>query len=186
MWFRLQCSRLIGKSKLSYSDAGQLKAEFDFYRTTEVLLFTFMLLLFVLIPLSARAQSESGPIRFIDITKFDSDLEKALSTHKDAVLITFYEKTSPNNMPNRLQKWISTVEKSGGKIDVEPPPDEPRPRSPGLLIGLLGGLWSSIKAWGEIREKAMLQAAQGRNVVIYLDRNSSGEIIVSQVKFTPQ
>jgi hypothetical protein len=160
--------------------------EFNFYRITAVLLFSLVLLPFVLIPLSAEAQGEISPIRFIDITKFDSDLEKALSTHKDAVLITFYEKTSPNNMPNRLQKWISTVEKSGGKIDVEPPPDEPRPRSPGLLIGLLGGLWSSIKAWGEIREKAMLQAAQGRNVVIYLERNSNGEIIVSQVKFAPQ
>jgi len=160
--------------------------EFKICRMKAELLFYVILLLCVLIPLSAQAQSESGPIRFIDITKFDSDLEKALSTHKDSVLVTFYEKTSPNNMPNRLQKWISTVEKSGGKIDVEPPPDEPRPRSPGLLIGLLGGLWSSIKAWGEIREKAMLQAAQGRNVVIYLERNSGGEIIVSQVKFALQ
>jgi len=89
-------------------------------------------------------------------------------------------------MPNRLQKWISSVEKSGGKIDIEPPPDEPRPRSPGLLIGLLGGLWSSIKAWGEIREKAMLKVAEGRNVVIYLERNPGGEIIVSKVTFAPR
>jgi hypothetical protein len=150
------------------------------------LLVSLVMLLIVLVPLSGLAQSDTGSIRFIDLTKFDSDLEKALSTQKESVLVTFYEKTSPNNMPNRLQKWISSVEKSGGKIDIEPPPDEPRPRSPGLLIGLLGGLWSSIKAWGEIREKAMLQAAEGRNVVIYLERNPGGEIIVSKVTFAPR
>jgi hypothetical protein len=136
------------------------------------LLVSLALLVCALVPRCGLAQSDTGSIRFIDLTKFDSDLEKALST--------------PNNMPNRLQKWISSVEKSGGKIDIEPPPDEPRPRSPGLLIGLLGGLWSSIKAWGEIREKAMLKVAEGRNVVIYLERNPGGEIIVSKVTFAPR
>ena len=150
------------------------------------LLVSLALLVGAFAPRSGLAQGDTGSIRFIDLTKFDSDLENALSTQKESVLVTFYEKTSPNNMPNRLQKWISSVEKSGGKIDIEPPPDEPRPRSPGLLIGLLGGLWSSIKAWGEIREKAMLKVAEGRNVVIYLERNPGGEIIVSKVTFAPR
>ncbi|MBM3968048.1 MAG: hypothetical protein FJ308_23775, partial [Planctomycetes bacterium] len=80
------------------------------------LLVSLVMLLIVLVPLSGLAQSDTGSIRFIDLTKFDSDLEKALSTQKESVLVTFYEKTSPNNMPNRLQKWISSVEKSGGKL----------------------------------------------------------------------
>jgi hypothetical protein len=52
-----------------------------------------------------------------------------------------------------------------------------------MLIGLLGGLWSSIKAWGEIRERAMLDAVQTRNVSIHLERNPAGEIIVSSISF---
>jgi len=132
------------------------------------------------------AQPTPEPIRFIDLSKFDSDLERALKGSNESITVMFYEKTSPNNMPNRLQKWVTAVEKSGGKIDVEPPPDEPRPRSPAMLIGLLGGLWSSIKAWGEIRERAMLDAVQTRNVLIHLERNAAGEIIVGRVAFPPR
>jgi len=129
------------------------------------------------------AQEAAPVVRFIDITKFDTDLERALTNGNAPVNVTFYERTSPNNMPNRLQKWISSVEKSGGRVDVEPPADEPTPRSPALLLGLLGGLWSSIKAWGEIREQAVLRAAQTRDAVIVLERNASGEVIVSRVTF---
>ena len=134
----------------------------------------------------AFGQTAPEPLRFIDLSKFDTDLEKALIGNKDSISVTFYEKTSPNNMPNRLQKWVTAVEKSGGKIDVEPPPDEPRARSPAMLIGLLGGLWSSIKAWGEIREPAMLDAVQTRNVLIHLERGATGEIIVARVSFPPR
>jgi len=136
--------------------------------------------------LQAQGQTAPEPIRFIDLSKFDTDLERALKDNKETVSVMFYEKTSPNNMPNRLQKWVTAVEKSGGKIDVEPPPGEPRPRSPAMLIGLLGGLWSSIKAWGEIREQAMLDAAQSRNVLIHLERNAAGEVIVGKVTFPPR
>ena len=132
------------------------------------------------------AQETGATVRFIDIGKFDTDLERALTSGNAAINVTFFEKTSPNNMPNRLQKWISSVEKSGGRVDIEAPPDEPTPRSPALLIGLLGGLWSSIKAWGEIREQALLKVAQSRDAVIVLERNTSGEIIVSRVVFTPR
>jgi hypothetical protein len=149
------------------------------------LLATLGLALFVFLASSPQVFGQSGaePIRFIDLSKFDTDLERALKNHKESISVVFYEKTSPNNMPNRLQKWVTAVEKSGGKIDIEPPPDEPRPRSPAMLIGLLGGLWSSIKAWGEIRERAMLDAVQTRNVLIHLERNAAGEIIVGKVTF---
>jgi len=135
---------------------------------------------------AVHAQVPAGSVRFIDITKFDTDLEKALAIENSTVNVTFYKRTSPNNMPNRLQKWISSVEKSGGRVDVEPPADEPTPRSPALLLGLLGGLWSSIKAWGEIREQAVVRAAQTRDAVIVLERNANGEIIVARVSFMPR
>jgi hypothetical protein len=132
---------------------------------------------------NSGAQEASNAVRFIDIAKFDTDLERALTGASAPVNVTFYDRTSPNNLPNRLQKWISSVEKSGGRVDVEPPADEPTPRSPAMLLGLLGGLWSSIKAWGEIREQAVVRAAQTRDAVIVLERNASGEVVVSRVTF---
>ena len=141
---------------------------------------------------SSRAQTSSTEaqvtpgVAFIDIPKFDRDLYNALSHKSDPVNVTFYEQVSPNKMPERLQKWISIVEKTGGKVDIEPPPNEPVPKSPLLLIGLIGSLWSAIKALTEIKEESLYLAASKRNAVIVLERDASRQIVVARVSFVPR
>jgi hypothetical protein len=140
----------------------------------------------------AHAQSTSAPegniptVPFIDIPKFDRDLYNALSHKTEQVNVSFYDQVSPNKMPERLQKWISAVEKTGGKVDVEPPPNEPVPKSPLFLIGLIGSLWSAIKALAEIKEESVYLAAAKRNVVIVLDRDATRQIVVARVNFLPR
>ena len=131
------------------------------------------------------AQAAPG-VAFIDIPKFDRDLYNALSHKGDPVNVTFYEQVSPNKMPERLQKWVSTVEETGGKVDIEPPPNEPVPKSPLLLIGLIGSLWSAIKALTEIKEESMYLAAGKRNAVIVLERDASRQVVVARVTFVPR
>lgn len=125
-------------------------------------------------------------IAFIDIPKFDRDLHQALSGKAEPVNVSFYERVSPNSMPERLQKWISAVEKTGGKVDVEPPPNEPVPKSPLFLIGLIGSLWSAIKALTEIKEEAVYLSAAKRNVLIVLDRDATRQVVVARVTFSPR
>jgi len=43
-------------------------------------------------------------MEFIDISKFDRDLSTSLSDKHDSVEVAFYDKVSPNNVPDRLQK----------------------------------------------------------------------------------
>jgi hypothetical protein len=127
------------------------------------------------------AEEVHGPLRFVDVQKFDRDLADSLRNADQPVDVLFYEKVSPNDVPQRLQKWIAAAESGGGKLHVEPPPDEPTPKNPLALIGLLGSLFSNAKVVGQISDEAMFASARGRDVIIALERNSRREIVISKI-----
>ena len=52
------------------------------------------------------AQTISGKLSFIDVAKFDRDLASAMVQKNDVTEVGFYEKVSPNSVPERLQKWL--------------------------------------------------------------------------------
>ncbi|MDD0815820.1 hypothetical protein PSQ39_14375 [Curvibacter sp. HBC28] len=120
---------------------------------------------------------------FLDLPRFDTALAAALNAAQPQVDVTFYSKVSPNQLPQRLQKWLTAIEQSGGSLEVAPPPGDLAPRNPVLLLGLLGGLWSTLKAWGEIKESHMLQAAAGHHVTLQLNRSADGEIVIERLVF---
>jgi hypothetical protein len=130
-------------------------------------------------PIAAAPAQPS--VRFIDVPKFDRELAASLNTLPQPVEVLFYEKVSPNDLPLRLQKWLAVVERDGGRMKVEPPPDEPAPKNPLALLGLLGSLMSSVTALGQISDEYMLASAKNRDAVITLVRNAKGEIVVARI-----
>jgi hypothetical protein len=66
-----------------------------------------------------------------------------------------FDKVSPNNLPDRLQKWISVVEADGGKVLVEPPPNELVARSPFAALSLIGTLITSIKGFAKFNSDSI-------------------------------
>jgi hypothetical protein len=132
--------------------------------------------------LNAKAEAKDK-IVFIDIAKFDSELHASLVNKEEPIVVSFYDQVSPNGMPDRLQKWLTSVERTGGKIEIESPPNELAPKDPMLLFSLFSGLWSSIKAAGQIQDEQVVKAAKGRTAVISLERNASKQLVVSKVTF---
>jgi len=134
---------------------------------------------------SAANHSDSAKreVMFIDIKKFDQELYRALHTSEPEIKVVMYEKVSPNSTPDRLQKWLNAVEKNGGKVEIEPPPNELVPKNPLALIGLVGGLWDAIKAVGDFRDAEMTRAVKGRDAIISLERNARGEVVVGKLTF---
>ncbi|MDD0812219.1 hypothetical protein PSQ20_17850 [Curvibacter sp. RS43] len=132
---------------------------------------------------AAQGLAQPAPLQFLDLPRFDTTLAAALNSAQPQVEVTFYNKVSPNQLPQRLQKWLTAIEQSGGALDVAPPPGDLAPRNPVLLLGLLGGLWSTLKAWGEIKESHMLQAAAGHHVTLQLNRSADGEIVIERLVF---
>jgi len=123
-------------------------------------------------------------LSFIDLAKFDKDLAASLSSDMHSVDVFFYEKVSPNKIPERMQQWISAVESSGGKVKVETPPNEPQAKSPLALLSLLGTAYSALKDQFTPPAATLLKAAQGRNAVISLERGPTGGLLVEKIQFT--
>ena len=122
-------------------------------------------------------------VTFIDVANFDAELASSLIAPLDSVEVLFYEKVSPNKMPERLQKWISAVERSGGSVKINTPPNEPKPRSPLALLGLLGTAYTTIKSFVDAQPASYLSSAKGRNAVISLSRSPNGDLLVEKVGF---
>ncbi len=132
---------------------------------------------------STQAQQVSSTLRFFDFPGFDRDLHLALKLQDPVVTVVMYDKVSPNNTPDRLQKWLNAVEKHGGKVEVEPPPNELTAKSPLAIISLLGGLWNAIKATSDLRDSQLTQSVKGHDAVISLERNDAGQVVVSKILF---
>lgn len=133
-------------------------------------------------PVRSDARSDAA-LTFIDLSSFDRDLNASLSSRAEIVTIDFYEAMSPNKIPERLQRWISAVEKSGGKIDVEPPTGESRTRNLAFVLGLLSSAWTGLKTLGELKAENMLKVAGSRDVVVNLKRGATGELAVERILF---
>ena len=137
------------------------------------------------VPLSAAVESTPTGARlsFLDISKFDRDLSGSLQDRNASVEVAFYDRVSPNNVPDRLQKWISVVEVNGGKVLVEPPPNELVSRSPLAALSLIGTLITSIKGFAQFNSEKIYESAKGRDAVISLERNSNGDVVIKAIKF---
>ena len=135
----------------------------------------------------AQAPEASATARpaltFLDLPRFDKDLAQALQTDPAEAVVSFYGKVTPNEVPVRLQKWLTAIEQSGGRVEVSPPPGDVAPRNPVLLMGLVSGLWSAMKTWGEIQDAQMLKAASGHHARLMLNKSEGGEVIIERVVF---
>jgi hypothetical protein len=134
-------------------------------------------------------QSASSPIpkqniTFIDSSKFDQEMASSLSSDESIVNVTFYNPVSPNQIPSRVEKWLSEVDSTGGKITITQPAGELAPKDPMILFGLFSSLWSYFKTVTGISDMTNLKTSvKDRNAVIQLERNKQGEIIIDKITF---
>jgi hypothetical protein len=137
--------------------------------------------------LSACQTSTVAPqqkLTFIDASKFDQELSSSLSSNQKNIDVTFYNQITPNQIPPRMEKWIAEVESMGGKIIIEPPPNEMVPKDPTILLSLFSGLFTFIKNAIGISESAIQKnSVKDRNAVLQLDRNKQGDIYIQKISF---
>lgn len=114
----------------------------------------------------------SPSLTFLDVQKFDRDLAASLDAGIERVEVSFYDPVSPNALPERLQKWVAATQAQGGRFTVEPPPGEPRPKSPMALISLLSSAFSGAKGLLAIQQDRALASAKKRDMVLMLERDA--------------
>ena len=144
--------------------------------------------LIVLCVLSACSTTPTEPpkptVTFIDLQKFDEQLSSSLSSIKDPVAVNFYSPVTPNEIPPRMQKWLASVEKSGGRIDITSPEGEPTPKDPTIIFSIFGSLFTGIKAlMAEFDELSIENTTKNRDANIVLARSPQGNLYIQKIEF---
>lgn len=116
---------------------------------------------------TAQAEKE---IDFIDSSVFDNQLSSAMLKATQEITVFPVAGMTVNEIPERLNKWLSAVSNYGGDIRVEP-----RSRSMGLLMEMAESLFKMVQ-----EEMTYRQAGQYDAVIYY--REDDGKI--EKVLFT--
>ncbi len=156
----------------------------DFLRVALLTLITFS---FFGCQSTLDADPPQKTITFIDAQKFDNELTTSLKQLNEPVSVNFHNPVTPNEIPQRIDKWLAAVEKSGGKINISTPVGEPTHKDPMFLFGLFSGLWNAIKTLrGEMTSYSMDDAVKNKNVNIALARDAKGSLYIQKIEFQPR
>jgi hypothetical protein len=135
-------------------------------------------------PDSSAAEAPPEQLNFLDTPGFDQRLSSSLSAQLPTVNVGFYDKVSPNALPERLQAWLSAVEAGGGKVKVVKPKGEITAKSPFMLLSLASSLWTASKAAREVSARSHFLPAQQYDAALLLKLDDAGQTVVDTVVFT--
>jgi len=126
-----------------------------------------------------------GDIRFLDVQSFDQTLAQSLGASLDTVSVSFYDKLTPSQLPERIQNWMAAVEANGGKVQVQQPPSSSgmTAKSPFLIVSGLVSLWSAKKTLEEIQKKSDFTNAGKYNAIIRLTPDATGNYVIQTLTF---
>lgn len=112
-------------------------------------------------------------VQFMDTSGFNYKLSASLGAKQEQVDVLFPAVITLNNIPERMDKWLSMVEKFGGKVEIQAEPEPGR--------GLITEIFSIfIKAFEAAEEKLLYAPAKDYNVLIsYKAKNG----IISKMSF---
>jgi hypothetical protein len=134
-------------------------------------------------PHGTNAAPAKSELQFADLQGFDRDLAGSLSSPLPKVDVAFYDRIAPSALPERLQRWMASVEAGGGSVTVVPPESSVTAKSPMLLISAASTLWSATKIVKEYAAKAVFDPAHKYDAQIILKQDDKGESLVDKVVF---
>lgn len=136
-------------------------------------------------PLSRVYQADEM-VPFIDLDRFDRQLSQSLASPLSQVNVPLLERVPPSQIPGRLKVWLNAIEKAGGKVLVQDPPNESssEPKNPFLIFTLLNNLENKNSSTQTYAHKDLLTSTKDHNVKVFLIFNASNEVVVEKVTFT--
>lgn len=99
-------------------------------------------------------------VQFLDTSGFDRKLSASLAGTEPEVNVVFPANITLNNIPERMDKWLSKVEKYGGRVEIQAEPEAGR-----SIITEIFGLF--VKAYEAIEEVFIYSPAKNYNVMIH-------------------
>ena len=126
-------------------------------------------------------------IRFIDLQQFDDELSHSLGAIKTPIEVNFVAPPSPNEIPPRLERWISHVSALGGKVDLVLPEDELIARNPVAIISIMTSIVKSADFLFTARsDNLRKRLLENREIKLHLARDRQGNLRITKVVFDPR
>ncbi len=117
---------------------------------------------------SQQERADTELVLYDSIT-FDIKLSGALAAQPPIVTVRVIAPFTANNIPERIDKWLDSVRKHGGNVEVKPDPDYPVTRDFGVIFDLIN------KAYNLVKEMLLYSNAENYNVAVLYKQNS-GEV----------
>jgi len=121
----------------------------------------------------AEGAAVQKEVQFLDSFSFDRKLSASLGAKQPQVDVLFPATITLNNIPERMDKWLSKVEKFGGTVEIQAEPETGR--------GIITEIFSLfVKAYEAAEEALIYGAAKDYNVLIHY-RAATG--IITRLSF---
>lgn len=132
---------------------------------------------------SALADNAAKPptIPFNDIQSFDSKLNGTLAKRPEKLVVTLEDRVTLKEMPTRINKWLTAVDNTGGKVVVLPLDSGEKQEIKTRALPLLS-LFSVFGALREFVGNMTYSPAKDYNAVIYYKRDDTGDRLVDHVE----
>lgn len=122
---------------------------------------------------AANAAAAGPTLPYVNTDAFDRKLSSSLSERPASFEVLFPLPVSMKRLPERLDKWLSAVEKSGGKVEAVPVPE---------LRGLFAGLLElAIRLYDLVSGRDLYEPARHYNATVHYKRSTA---TVVKVEFT--
>lgn len=123
-------------------------------------------------------------LQFADLQGFDRQLASSLGAPLPKVDVAFFDRITPSDIPDRLQRWMAAVEAGGGKVKIQPPKSTVSAKSPFLLLSAASSVWSASRMAKDMSAEAQFRAAKAYDAEIQLKVDDKGDTVVDRVVFT--
>jgi hypothetical protein len=134
-------------------------------------------------PLPEAAVEPKPNLSFVDLQTFDRDLSSSLKAPLPAVDVAFYDRITPSTLPERLQKWMASIEAGGGSVKIVPPKSTVTAKNPFMVISAATSLWSANKMIKEAAVEDQFKLAKSYDAEIRLKVDDKGDTLVDRVVF---
>ena len=92
-----------------------------------------------------KPEPAGAEIALYDSVTFDIKLSSSLATRLPVVTVPVIAPFTVNDIPERIDKWLDSVRRTGGTVTLKPDPAFPASRNFGLITDLLSKVYDLAK-----------------------------------------
>ena len=116
-------------------------------------------------------------LKYINSAAFDESLSNAMKQHNTPIEVSVLVPFSSNNIPERLDSWLTTVTENGGEMKTEPASGEDEKNVAALVLSLYS-IYRLIKA------QVRYVPAENYHATLLYRRTENGDALIETIVFT--